>query len=77
LKILLGNCNAPSSSPNFINFILYYENGGSDIDYEIGFLNNNNIYENINNNNNNNYNNYNNKNNESAVININNINNNI
>jgi len=49
-----GNCNPPSSSPNFLNLTPYYENGESDIDYEIGYHNNNKIYENINNNINNN-----------------------
>jgi len=39
-----GNCNALSSSPDFLNLIPYYEKGGSGYDNEISFHNNNNIF---------------------------------
>jgi len=72
-----GNCDAPSSSPDFINLTPYYENGGSDIDDDIGFHNNNNNISDNNNNNNINNNNIINNDNYNNNYNINNINNNI
>ena len=72
-----GNCDALSSSPDFINLTPYYENGGSDIDDDIGFHNNNNNISDNNNNNNINNNNIINNDNYNNNYNINNINNNI
>jgi len=64
-----GNCNSPSSIPDFINFTPYYENGGDDVsdiendyDFYLSIDNNSNNINNSDNNNNNNINNSNNSN---------------